>query len=217
VKRIGVTGAAGFVGSHLCDRLLAEGYEVVGIDDLSYGSMANLHACLDHSSFQFEALDCLHRRKLRSAFDGCDAIAHLAAKKIPRYHGAPRRSRTNVAGANAVFGTALAMGADLGRHLTSDVYGNGEPPYAEDDPSCSARRPAAAGRTRPRSSTTSTSPLALAEERGLKVTILRVQRLRPSQPPQLVGRPDGHVHRVPSTGSRWRSTATACRPGRSPT
>ena len=36
MKKIGVTGAAGFIGSHLCDRLLADGYEVVGVDDLSY-------------------------------------------------------------------------------------------------------------------------------------------------------------------------------------
>ena len=42
MKKIGVTGAAGFVGSHLCERLLAERYEVVGVDDLSYGSMANM-------------------------------------------------------------------------------------------------------------------------------------------------------------------------------
>jgi len=174
VKRIGVTGAAGFVGSHLCDRLLAEGYEVVGIDDLSYGSMANLHACLDHSSFQFEELDCLHRRKLRSAFDGCDAIAHLAAKKIPRYHGALSTLETNVAGANAVFGTALAMGADLVVTSTSDVYGNGEPPYAEDDP-------LVLGPPTSRRWAYATSKLydehfalALAEERGLKVTILRL-------------------------------------------
>ena len=67
VKRIGVTGAAGFVGSHLCDRLLTDGYEVVGVDDLSYGSMANLESCLPHPAFRFEVLDCTQRRPLRQA------------------------------------------------------------------------------------------------------------------------------------------------------
>src|SRR4029450_3917740 len=87
MKKIGVTGAAGFVGSHLCERLLAEDYEVVGVDDLSYGSMANMEPFLHHRGFKFEVLDCTQRRPLRAAFDGCDAIMHLAAKKIPRYGG----------------------------------------------------------------------------------------------------------------------------------
>ena len=174
MRKVGITGAAGFVGSHLCDRLLAEGYEVVGIDDLSYGSMANLHACLDHENFHFEALDCLHRRELRAALDGCDAIAHLAAKKIPRYHGALSTLEVNVAGANAVFGVALAMGADLVVTSTSDVYGDGTPPYAEDDP-------LVLGPPTSRRWAYATSKLydehfalALAEERGLKVSILRL-------------------------------------------
>ena len=46
MKKIGVTGAAGFIGSHLCDRLLDEGCEVVGVDDLSRGSLLNLDRCL---------------------------------------------------------------------------------------------------------------------------------------------------------------------------
>jgi UDP-glucose 4-epimerase len=174
VKRVGVTGAAGFIGSHLCDRLLGEGYEVVGIDDMSYGSMLNLQSCFDHPNFQFEVLDCRHRRGLRAAFHDCDAIAHLAAKKIPRYHGALSTLEVNVAGANAVYGVALALGADLVVTSTSDVYGNGEPPYAEDDP-------LVLGPPTSRRWAYATSKLydehfalALSEERGLKVSILRL-------------------------------------------
>jgi nucleoside-diphosphate-sugar epimerase len=174
MKRIGVTGAAGFIGSHLCDRLLAEGYEVVGIDDLSYSSMLNIQSCLEHPSFHFEMLDCRNRRELRPAFHGCDAIAHLAAKKIPRYHGALSTLEVNVAGANAVYGVALGLDADLVLTSTSDVYGNGEPPYAEDDP-------LVLGPPTSRRWAYATSKLydehfalALAEERGLKVSILRL-------------------------------------------
>ena len=96
MKKIGVTGAAGFIGSHLCERLLAEGYEVVGVDDLSYGSMANMEPFLHHRGFTFEVLDCTQRRPLRAAFDGCDAIMHLAAKKIPRFGGTLSTLEVNV-------------------------------------------------------------------------------------------------------------------------
>jgi UDP-glucose 4-epimerase len=171
---VGVTGAAGFIGSHLCDRLLTDGYEVVGIDDMSYGSMLNLQLCLEHPNFRFEILDCRSRRELRAAFHDCDAIAHLAAKKIPRYHGALSTLEVNVAGANAVYGVALALGADLVVTSTSDVYGNGDPPFAEDDP-------LVLGPPTSRRWAYATSKLydehfalALAEERNLKVTILRL-------------------------------------------
>jgi nucleoside-diphosphate-sugar epimerase len=174
VRRVGVTGAAGFIGSHLCDRLLAEGYEVVGIDDMSYGSRLNIQPCLEHPNFRFEVLDCRSRRELRAAFHDCDAIAHLAAKKIPRYHGALSTLEVNVAGANAVYGVALALGADLVVTSTSDVYGNGEPPFAEDDP-------LVLGPPTSRRWAYATSKLydehfalALAEERDLKVSILRL-------------------------------------------
>ena len=174
MKRVGITGAAGFIGSHLCDRLLADGFEVVGIDDLSYGSVENLSACLQNPNFHFEVLDCRRRRDVRSVFQGCDAIAHLAAKKIPRYHGALSTLEVNVAGANAVFGAALSLDAELVITSTSDVYGMATPPFAEDDP-------IVLGPPTSRRWAYATSKLydehlalALAEERGLRVTILRL-------------------------------------------
>src|SRR5689334_11967742 len=123
VMKVGVTGAAGFIGSHLCERLLAEGVEVVGVDDLSYGSMSNLASCLPNPAFRFEQLDCTRRRPLLKAFEGCDAIAHLAAKKIPRFGGVTETLEINVGGANTACAVAMALNADLIITSTSDVYG----------------------------------------------------------------------------------------------
>ena len=174
MKKIGVTGAAGFIGSHLCERLLAEGYEVVGVDDMSFGSMANLEPFLHHRGFTFEVLDCTQRRPLRAAFDGCDAIMHLAAKKIPRYGGTLATLEVNVTGVNAACSVALALDADLIVTSTSDVYGDGTPPYREDGqlvigPPTSKRWAYAVSKMYDEH-----HALALADERDLKVTILRL-------------------------------------------
>ena len=174
MKKIGVTGAAGFVGSHLCERLLAEDYEVVGVDDMSYGSMANLQPFLHHRGFKFEVLDCTQRRPLRAAFDGCDAIMHLAAKKIPRYGGTLSTLEVNVTGVNAACSVALALDADVIVTSTSDVYGDGTPPYREDGqlvigPPTSKRWAYAVSKMYDEH-----HALALADERDLKVTILRL-------------------------------------------
>ena len=134
MKRVGVTGAAGFIGSHLCKRLLAERIEVVGVDDLSRGSLRNLETCLDNPRFSFDVLDCTRRHELRGVFTGCDAIVHLAAQKIPRYGGALMTLEANVAGVNAACSAALALDADLILASTSDVYGNGPSPLREDGP-----------------------------------------------------------------------------------
>ena len=174
MNKVGVTGAAGFIGSHLCERLLQEGCEVVGVDDLSYGSMANLGACLSHPGFRFEVLDCTRRRKLRVAFDGCDAIAHLAAKKIPRYGGTVSTLEINVNGVRSACAVALSLGADLIVTSTSDVYGNAPPPLAEDSelllgPSTTRRWAYAVSKLYDEH-----LALALAEERDLQVTVLRL-------------------------------------------
>jgi UDP-glucose 4-epimerase len=173
VKRVGITGAAGFIGSHLTDRLLQDGIEVVGVDDLSRGTLANLERALPHPSFRFERMDCTRRRELRAAFDGCDAIVHLAAQKIPRYGGALMTLEANVAGVNAAASVALALDADLVTASTSDVYGNATPPFAEDDnlvlgPPTSRRWAYAVSKLYDEHVC-----LALAEERDLKVTIVR--------------------------------------------
>jgi UDP-glucose 4-epimerase len=174
VKRVGVTGAAGFVGSHLCDRLLDEGCEVVGVDDLSYGSMGNLTSALEHPKFEFHVLDCTNRRALRAAFDGCDSIAHLAAKKIPRFGGTLSTLEVNVSGVNAACSVALSLDADIIVTSTSDVYGNATPPFREDGeltigPPTTKRWAYAVSKMYDEHVS-----LALAEERGLKVTVLRL-------------------------------------------
>jgi UDP-glucose 4-epimerase len=174
MKKVGVTGAAGYIGSHLCDRLLAEGMSVVGVDDLSRGTLANLELALPHQNFTFEKMDCTRRRELRAAFDGCDAIVHLAAQKIPRYGGTLMTLESNVAGVNAAAHAALSLDADLLVASTSDVYGNAEPPFAEDDnlvlgPPTTRRWAYAVSKLYDEHVC-----LALAEERGLKVTLLRL-------------------------------------------
>jgi UDP-glucose 4-epimerase len=174
MSKVGITGVAGFIGSHLCDALLAEGHSVVGVDDLSYGSLSNLERSIENRRFRFEELDCTHARELRHAFDGCDAIVHLAARKIPRYGGALRTLETNIAGMAATARVALALDADLVIASTSDVYGNADPPFAEDGrlvlgPPTTRRWAYAVSKLYDEHLC-----LALAEERGLRVTILRL-------------------------------------------
>ncbi|MDX6439996.1 MAG: UDP-glucose 4-epimerase [Gaiellaceae bacterium] len=174
MRRIGVTGAAGFIGSNLCERLLADGYEVVGVDDLSYGSVANVAAFMEHPAFSFEVLDCTRERRLRSAFDGCDAIAHLAAMKIPRFGGTLATLQVNVGGVHAACEVALDLDADLVITSTSDVYGNATPPFREDDelvigPPTSKRWAYAVSKMYDEH-----VALAMADEKDLRVTILRL-------------------------------------------
>src|SRR5438128_1091001 len=78
-----VTGAAGFIGSHLCDSLLDAGHEVVGVDALiPYYALAikerNLAGARDNRAFTFQRLDLRHD-PLDAALDGADVVFHLAA------------------------------------------------------------------------------------------------------------------------------------------
>jgi UDP-glucose 4-epimerase len=79
--RVLVTGAAGFIGSHLCDRLIERGLEVYAIDNLHLGTFRNLIQLTGHPTFRFENLDILDRNKLNAVFTTVrfDAVFHLAA------------------------------------------------------------------------------------------------------------------------------------------
>ena len=171
---IGITGAAGFIGSHLSDRLVAEGRRVIGVDDLSHGSLENLSGVIADENFTFHEFDCRDAHRMRKAFADCDAIVHLAAEKIPRYGGALKTLQANVAGAEAAYEVGIALDAHVVIASTSDVYGNATPPFAEDQnitlgPPTTRRWAYAASKLYDEH-----VGLAMAEEQGLKITILRL-------------------------------------------
>ena len=74
-----VTGGAGFIGSHLVDRLMERGYEVRVLDDLSAGSLENIKRWLEHERFEFIKGDMRDVGVIKEAVKGVDAVFHLAA------------------------------------------------------------------------------------------------------------------------------------------
>jgi len=79
VRKVFVTGAAGFIGSHVVDTLLAEGYQVTGYDNLSSGKMARIEHHLGKEGFQFIRGDLLDLDTLKKAMSQHDLVWHLAA------------------------------------------------------------------------------------------------------------------------------------------
>ncbi len=128
-----VTGAAGFIGSHLCDALIERGYEVLGIDNLSMGSMENIRLCLKQPNFHFHQVDVIDREKVNSIGVEADVLVHLAAYKIPRYGNAIDTLRINAHGIFNILDLASKTGAKVVAASTSDVYGkNPELPFNEE-------------------------------------------------------------------------------------
>ena len=77
--RILVTGGAGFIGSHLVDRLISDGHTVTAIDDLSVGTMDNIAHYLDNKRFRFVCDSILNQTTLESLIQESEQIYHLAA------------------------------------------------------------------------------------------------------------------------------------------
>jgi UDP-glucose 4-epimerase len=133
-----VTGAAGFIGSHLCDRLLSRGHQLVGIDNLHLGRMRNIDHLAANPAFRFEQLDCLDSAGLEKLFKAAkfDAVFHLAANSDIAAGNADRGLDLKL---NQLTTTSVleAMHLNGVRRLffssTSAVFGEHEKALAEDD------------------------------------------------------------------------------------
>ncbi len=131
-KTVLVTGAAGFLGSHLCDALLSRGHRVIGVDDLSHGKRENLHEALQNPRFTFHVMDITDGERLRSVAEGVEVVAHLAAFKIPRYGDRMKTLLINSQGSLNVLQLAVERKAKFLFTSTSDVYGrNPDVPFSE--------------------------------------------------------------------------------------
>lgn len=131
-----ITGVAGFLGSHLADLLLSTGHDVIGVDNLSQGSLENIAAARTHPGFSFRQIDVRDLDGLREVASGVGVIAHLAAFKIPRYGNAIDTLLINSEGTRNVLQVALENKARFVLASTSDVYGkNAEIPFSEESDS----------------------------------------------------------------------------------
>ncbi|WP_375583328.1 UDP-glucuronic acid decarboxylase family protein [Cyclobacterium xiamenense] len=123
MKRILVTGGAGFLGSHLCDRLLSEGNEVVCADNLFTGRRKNIHHLLDNKNFEF-----LRHDVTLPLYVEVDEIYNLACPASPvHYQFDPvQTTKTSVIGAINMLGLAKRLKIKILQASTSEVYGDPE-------------------------------------------------------------------------------------------
>ena len=107
-----VTGASGFIGSHLVDALLADGHEVLGIDDLSTGRLKNLDAARTQSGFRFLEKNICSVSKTDLSFAGCDWFFHLAGRAdlVPSIVNPEDYFRVNVEGTFRALQLAHELG-----------------------------------------------------------------------------------------------------------
>ncbi|MBK8724999.1 MAG: SDR family oxidoreductase [Holophagaceae bacterium] len=122
-KRILVTGGAGFLGSHLCERLLAEGHEVICADNLYTGNRGNIRHLLADHRFEFIRHDITF-----PLFVEVDEIYNLACPASPIYYQQDpvQTTKTSVHGAINMLGLAKRTKARILQASTSEVYGDPE-------------------------------------------------------------------------------------------
>lgn len=121
--RVLITGAAGFLGSHLCDRFLAEGHEVIGMDNLITGNTDNIAHLAGRSDFTFIRYDVTHYIYIEGPVD---AVLHFASPASPiDYLNYPIQTlKVGSLGTHNALGLAKAKGARFLLASTSEVYGD---------------------------------------------------------------------------------------------
>jgi UDP-glucuronate decarboxylase len=119
--RVLVTGGAGFLGSHLCERLVAEGKEVVCVDNYFTGTRRNISGLLDHANFE-----ALRHDITFSLYVEVDEIYNLACPASPIHyqHDPVQTTKTSVHGAINMLGLAKRLGAKILQASTSEIYGD---------------------------------------------------------------------------------------------
>lgn len=131
-----VTGGAGFIGSHLAEKLLSEGHTVDVIDDLSTGSLKNIQGCLQNSRFRFVHGSVMDERLMHMLIDRNDMVFHLAAAVgVDLIVKQPVRTiETNIKGTEIVLEIAKKFRRAVVIASSSEVYGKSERvPFSEDD------------------------------------------------------------------------------------
>ena len=121
--RVLITGAAGFLGSHLADRLLADDHEVIGMDNLLTGSLQNIKHLFGNPRFEFVQYDVTNFIHVDGALDG---VFHFASPASPRdYLELPIQTlKVGSLGTHKTLGLAKAKGARFLLASTSEVYGD---------------------------------------------------------------------------------------------
>jgi len=121
--RVLITGGAGFLGSHLCDRFLAEGHEVIAMDNLITGSTANIEHLAGHERFLFIKHDVTNYIYVEGPLD---AVLHFASPASPiDYLELPIQTlKVGALGTHKALGLAKAKGARFLLASTSEVYGD---------------------------------------------------------------------------------------------
>jgi len=132
-----VTGAAGFIGSHLVGRLLDDGHEVTALDDLYEGSLDNLGFAKGSKNFRFVEADVRDKETLDKELEGVENVFHLAARNLMRSLDSPETDcEVNALGTVRILQASLEKGVRRFVHVSSaSVYG--EPnkfPTTEDQP-----------------------------------------------------------------------------------
>jgi len=131
-----ITGGAGFIGSHLAEKLIQTGHEVIAIDNLSTGSLANLRQVEKDRRFRFVYDDVRNSQIMHVLIEQCDIVFHLAAAVgVQLIVDKPVHTiETNIHGSEVVLDIANKFRKKVLIASTSEVYGKSEAvPFREDD------------------------------------------------------------------------------------